>query len=205
MPNVRIDIANSPRHALDRLKRLHYDVILSDIVMPRMGGLQFLEEARAISRDTAILMMTGIGDQGLALRALDAGAFDFIVKPFDRRDLRESVKCALRCHALREKASRYRRRVVRLSEHYTKLHALYHFRDRPSLEGPRSSNARLAIERSYGIMKATIGHYEANMVSMRQRIETLEASLKHATLRLDTLEQEARRRALNRLLAPPTG
>ena len=115
IPSVRIDTASSPRDGLDSLKRTHYDVILSDVRMPQMGGLRFMEEARAISRDAVILMMTGIGDRDLALRALDAGAFDFILKPFDRRDLRASVRVALRCHSLQEKISLYRNRLVRLS------------------------------------------------------------------------------------------
>jgi DNA-binding response OmpR family regulator len=205
MPSARIDIAASPRDALDALKRTHYDVILSDVRMPQMGGFQFMEEARTISSDTPVLMMTGIGDPGLALRALNAGAFDFIVKPFDRHDLRESVRVALRCHALREKISRYRSRLVRLSAQYTRLHALYHFRDRPPLENIKNSGARLALETSYAIMRNTIGHYEAATELMRRRIDALESSVQHARMRLENLEQKARRRALSRLVSPLVG
>jgi DNA-binding response OmpR family regulator len=204
IPNMRIDIACSPVDALTALKHAHYDVILSDLRMPQMGGLQFIEEARAISRDTTILMMSGIGDRGVALRAMDAGVFDFLVKPFDRRDVRNSIRAALRCHALREKASWYRARLVRLSEQSTKLHTIYHFRERPSLDRFKNGDARRAIQQSYGIMEATIDHYGRSVELMRRRIESLEACLAQATLRADGLEREARRRALNRFLAAPS-
>ena len=204
LPRARIDVACSPRDALDTLKHRHYAVILSDLRMPLMGGFQFMEEVRAMSRDTPILMMTGIGDHGVAVRALDAGAFDFLVKPFDRRDVRDSVKAALRCHALRERASKYRHRLVRLSEQYTKLHAMYHFRERPSLEHFKNGDVGKAIVQSHDLLASTIEHYGRSMALMRGQIESLEASLAKATARAKSLEWEARRRALKRLLAAPS-
>jgi DNA-binding response OmpR family regulator len=200
LPMARIDTCSSPYQALDTLRRTAYDLLISDIRMPGMDGLTFLSHAKTLSHDTTFLIMTAIGDHGLALDALNSGAFDFILKPFDRRELRDSVKAALRCHALREKTSRYRSRLLHLSAQCTRLHAIYHFRDRPNLEQFRSDTARRALKQSYDLLEATMEHYETAVETTRRRIDVLESCLQHTTIRLETLEQQARDRALTRLL-----
>ncbi|MCP5298285.1 MAG: sigma-54-dependent Fis family transcriptional regulator [Chromatiaceae bacterium] len=69
--------------------------IVSDIRMPGIDGLQFLQHARAIDPDLPVILITGHGDVSMAVEAMRAGAYDFIEKPFAVEDLVDTVARAL--------------------------------------------------------------------------------------------------------------
>ena len=69
--------------------------IVSDIRMPGIDGLQFLQHARAIDHDLPVILITGHGDVSMAVEAMRAGAYDFIEKPFAVEDLVDTVARAL--------------------------------------------------------------------------------------------------------------
>ncbi|MFQ6112005.1 MAG: response regulator [Nitrospinota bacterium] len=77
--------------ALEIIKRERPHVVLLDIVMPGMDGLEVLEEARAIDPKVGIIMVTAVHDEPLAKKALAMGANDYITKPLDLNYLRMSV------------------------------------------------------------------------------------------------------------------
>ncbi|OSP55963.1 sigma-54 dependent transcriptional regulator [Pseudoruegeria sp. SK021] len=77
--------------ALDRLGPQFPGVVVSDIRMPRMDGLQFLEAALALDPDQPVILITGHGDVPLAVEALNKGAYDFIEKPFSMDHLGQSI------------------------------------------------------------------------------------------------------------------
>jgi signal transduction histidine kinase len=81
---IRIDTADSAPAALERIKQVDYDAIISDIKMPGMDGLALLKEVRALRPETPTLLITGHGEHDLAIQALRGGAYDFIQKPIDR-------------------------------------------------------------------------------------------------------------------------
>lgn len=72
--------------------------VLTDLMMPGMAGIELQEELKRREANLAVIMLTGHGDVGTAVRALKAGAFDFIEKPFDAADLIERVKAAIEHH-----------------------------------------------------------------------------------------------------------
>ncbi len=80
---------------LDEAEKLPKGCLLLDIRMPGMGGMELQEELKRRGRDEPIVFVTGHGDIGLAVKAMKAGATDFLQKPCDEEELVEAVKGAL--------------------------------------------------------------------------------------------------------------
>ena len=72
-----------------------FDLVLSDIVMPEMDGLKLLGELRMEDPDVPVIMVTAMHDISIALEAIRAGAYDYILKPFEKDQLHLSVRRAL--------------------------------------------------------------------------------------------------------------
>lgn len=90
-----VDIADSANAALQLINDTEYDVILSDIKMPGMDGMEFLAKASQIVPDTPIIMISGHGTIELAVDAVRKGAYDFISKPPDLNRLLITIKNAI--------------------------------------------------------------------------------------------------------------
>ena len=80
--------ADSAEGALETLETEAPDLILADLMMPTMSGIDFLENAKKVLPHTEIAIMTGHGSIEAAVRAMRAGAYDFITKPFRLEELR---------------------------------------------------------------------------------------------------------------------
>jgi two-component system, NtrC family, C4-dicarboxylate transport response regulator DctD len=78
-----VDTFASPLEALEKLQKTTYTAVISDIKMPAMDGLQFLNHALAIDAELPVIMITGHGDIALAVTAIKGGAYDFLQKPVD--------------------------------------------------------------------------------------------------------------------------
>src|SRR5437899_5080297 len=100
MSGVTVDTADSAAAALDLITAHDYDSIVTDIRMPGMDGLTLLAEILGRRPDTPTLMITGHGEEDLAVRALRGGAYDFIQKPIDRDRFVASLHRAIRARAL---------------------------------------------------------------------------------------------------------
>lgn len=83
------------RAALESFRRGTFDLVLSDIVMPEMDGLKLLAELRAADPDVPVIMVTAMHDISIALEAIRAGAYDYILKPFEKDQLHLSVRRAV--------------------------------------------------------------------------------------------------------------
>ncbi|WP_337267251.1 sigma-54-dependent transcriptional regulator [Oryzifoliimicrobium ureilyticus] len=85
------------------LAKMHIDypgVIVSDILMPEIDGLELLDLVRSRDQDIPVILMTGHGDIPMAVRAIQNGAYDFITKPFSPERLAQTVKRALETRRL---------------------------------------------------------------------------------------------------------
>ncbi|MGC8792353.1 MAG: sigma-54-dependent transcriptional regulator [Bryobacteraceae bacterium] len=91
----RVEAAASAAEALARLTAGDVDLIIADIRMPGMDGLELLEKIQSEQLDTGVIIMTGYASVESAVRALKHGAFDYITKPFDPDDLSVVVRNAL--------------------------------------------------------------------------------------------------------------
>lgn len=101
--NCRVETAGSGNEALNMLNRDHFDLVLSDIKMPEMDGLELLKQIRHDEPDLTVVMMTGHGSIETAVKAMQNGAYDFITKPFDLDALVIRLEKALeRCTLLKE-------------------------------------------------------------------------------------------------------
>lgn len=86
--------------ALEILQTREVDLILSDLVMPGMDGLELLRHARQVRPDALRIVLTGHADLDMAVRAINDGAvYRFLLKPWDSFDLRVMIKLALRHRA----------------------------------------------------------------------------------------------------------
>ena len=95
MPHMHIDTADTPEEALRHVYSGDYDVIVSDIRMPRMDGVTLLRKLRAIQPETPVILCTACGQDELRREANAAGAFAFITKPLDPHFLVELLKKAM--------------------------------------------------------------------------------------------------------------
>ena len=82
--------------AIKKYKESKYDLITMDIVMPNVDGVTAVKEIMRIDPEARIIMITALAHKTLVLRALRAGAKDFIVKPFDSTAVIEAVKNTLK-------------------------------------------------------------------------------------------------------------
>lgn len=96
--------AETAEKALDWLQTESYDVILTDISMPGLSGLELLGQVRQRYPDTPVIIVTGISDRQHAEGLMNLGAFDYLLKPFRLEHVEDSVKLALKHRqSLREK------------------------------------------------------------------------------------------------------
>jgi DNA-binding response OmpR family regulator len=88
--------ANSGTAALARMREEYFDVILCDVRMPGMTGLEFLSEALLLDRDLPVMMLSGSSDLATARDALARGAMDYLTKPIELTELDLAVRAATR-------------------------------------------------------------------------------------------------------------
>ncbi|MDL2057255.1 response regulator transcription factor [Limosilactobacillus reuteri] len=83
----QVDIATNGQEAVEQAKENAYDVIILDIMMPVKSGLEALREIRATGNRTYIMMLTAMGEEDDKVTGLDAGADDYLTKPFSLKEL----------------------------------------------------------------------------------------------------------------------
>lgn len=84
---IDVDIAMSGEEGLSLLSTHTYDIIISDIILPGISGLDFLKKLREEGNRAPVLLLTALGDTAQKIAGLEAGADDYLVKPFDFREL----------------------------------------------------------------------------------------------------------------------
>lgn len=90
----QIEAYQEPKAAVQRMEEEVFDIIVTDVRMDEIDGIQILELARKKSERTLVIVITGYAMTSLAREAMDKGAFDFISKPFKPNDIRRVMLSA---------------------------------------------------------------------------------------------------------------
>ncbi len=90
-----VDVAGSSESAIQLLLASAYDLVISDIILPGLSGIDLLKSFRESRPEQKVIIMTAYGSREVAMEAVDAGACDFLLKPLMHDELKEAVKTAL--------------------------------------------------------------------------------------------------------------
>lgn len=111
--------ASSAEESLAALSEQTFDLVISDIDMGRMSGLELVPRVHSLSPDTVVVMISGNQDIEFAIQALRVGAFDYITKPIDLRHVEASVERALKHSELLKEKRRYKEQLEELLQKRT--------------------------------------------------------------------------------------
>jgi two-component system response regulator PilR (NtrC family) len=106
-----VDVAESGAEALGRSARCSYDLVVSDIRMPDMSGIDLLRELKAASPAALVVLMTAFASTQTAVAALKLGAYDYLTKPFDVEEFRIVIRNALERQRLHQENVDLRREL----------------------------------------------------------------------------------------------
>jgi DNA-binding NtrC family response regulator len=110
----RVECAGDAKKALSILESDPFDIILADIKMPGMDGMEMLKRIKTLRKDSIVIIMTAFATVDTAVQALKDGAYDYVTKPFDPDDLSHLIRNASRQISLSEENEKLRERVVSL-------------------------------------------------------------------------------------------
>ena len=113
LPDATILVEQDSRRAVERVTSEHFDLLVLDIRMPEIGGVEVLRRARAHDPNLAVLMMTAFPSVDTAVETMKLGAADYITKPFLPDDLLATANRLLETHQLREITRVFQRQMDR--------------------------------------------------------------------------------------------
>lgn len=109
--DFKVDEAEDGQKGLDMVEKNGYDVVLSDIKMPKLDGIEFLEKVLAVNPDIPVIMISGHGNIDTAVDAIKKGAYDYISKPVDLNRLLVTVRNALERKSLVTETKQLKKKV----------------------------------------------------------------------------------------------
>lgn len=95
----RVFTADRPSEAQEAIRDAHYDLIIMDVGLPEKSGMDYTQELRSNGYKGNILMLTSLADLNDKVKGLDAGADDYLTKPFEIAELQARVRAMLRRHS----------------------------------------------------------------------------------------------------------
>jgi DNA-binding NtrC family response regulator len=111
-----VERAENAKNALLMLESRKFDIILADIKMPGMDGMEMHRRIRALNKDTIVIIMTAFASVDTAVQALKDGAFDYVTKPFDPDDLSHLIRNAATQISLKAENEVLKRKVSTLED-----------------------------------------------------------------------------------------
>jgi EAL domain-containing protein (putative c-di-GMP-specific phosphodiesterase class I) len=182
-----VETAPSGPDALAQVDAGPFDVIVSDVSMPEMNGLEFLRAVRERDLDVPVILTTGDPDLETAMRAVEYGAFRYMVKPVERTALLEVMQRAVRLHRM----ARLKRQALELAGVTSKS-----LGDRASLEARFTS----AIERLWMAYQPIVDWKGRKVFGYEALLRSGEPSLPSPPEILDAAERLGRLRDLGRAI-----
>jgi putative nucleotidyltransferase with HDIG domain len=116
-----VQLAASGREALESIEHNSFDLVLTDIVMPDGNGLSLLERIRAMQPHLPVVMVTAIHDISVAIDSMRRGAYDYLLKPFEREHLVSTVQRALDHRQVLQESQNYQQNLEQVVRARTEL------------------------------------------------------------------------------------
>jgi len=110
----QVECAENAKKALTMLESGEFDIILADIKMPGMDGLEMLRRIKALKKDSIVIVMTAFATVDTAVKALKDGAYDYVTKPFDPDDLTHLIRNATKQVSLADENENLKKKVISL-------------------------------------------------------------------------------------------
>ncbi|GEO07757.1 sigma-54-dependent transcriptional regulator [Segetibacter aerophilus] len=153
----KIEEAADGEEGLKKFQAATYDVVLCDIKMPKVDGLEFLSKATAANPDVPIIMISGHGTIETAVEAVKKGAFDFISKPPDLNRLLITIRNAIDKNKLVKEAKVLKRRVSKVQEMIGESAAIKKIKE--TIEKVAPTDARVMITGENGSGKELVARW----------------------------------------------
>lgn len=153
----QVDEAADGLIGLEKIKKEDYDLVLCDIKMPKMDGVEVLEAVKKIKPETTIVMISGHGDLDTAVNTMRLGAFDYISKPPDLNRLLNTVRIALDRKELVVENKMLKKKVSKNYEMIGESKAISHIKD--MIEKVAATDARVLITGPNGTGKELVAHW----------------------------------------------
>ena len=162
----KIDEASDGEEGLRRFKDKNYDVVLCDIKMPKIDGIEFLQKAGEANPDIPIIMISGHGNIETAVEAVKTGAFDYISKPPDLNRLLITIRNAMDKSNLVSEAKVLKKKVNKVQEMIGSSAPIVKIKD--TIDKVAPTDARVMITGENGVGKELVArwiHEKSNRAS----------------------------------------
>ena len=155
--NYHVEEAEDGLLGIEMIKNNDYDLVLCDIKMPKMDGVEVLEKAKKIKPEIPIIMISGHGDLETAVNTMRLGAFDYISKPPDLNRLLNTVRHALENKDLVVENKRLKKKVSKNYEMIGESAEISQIKD--MIEKVAATDARVLITGPNGTGKELVAHW----------------------------------------------
>ncbi len=155
--NYQVDEAEDGLSGIEKIKKDDYDLVLCDIKMPKMDGVEVLEAVKKIKPEIPIVMISGHGDLDTAVNTMRLGAFDYISKPPDLNRLLNTVRIALDRKELVVENKMLKKKVSKNYEMIGESKAISQIKD--MIEKVAATDARVLITGPNGTGKELVAHW----------------------------------------------
>jgi len=153
----KIDDAENGEDGLKKFNEKTYDVVLCDIKMPKIDGMEFLEKAKAANPDVPIIMISGHGTIETAVEAVKKGAFDYVSKPPDLNRLLITIRNAMDRQTLATEAKTLKRKVTRTQQMIGSSEGIIRIKD--TIDKVAPTEARVLITGDNGVGKELVARW----------------------------------------------
>jgi DNA-binding NtrC family response regulator len=155
--DYQVEEAEDGLQGLEKIKNNDYDLVLCDIKMPKMDGVEVLEKTQKIKPEIPFIMISGHGDLDTAVETMRMGAFDYISKPPDLNRLLNAVRNALDRKILVVENKRLKKKVNKKYEMIGESPAIQHIKEIIDKVAP--TDARVLITGGNGTGKELVAHW----------------------------------------------
>ena len=155
--SYQVEEAEDGLAGIEMIMNKDYDLVLCDIKMPKMDGVEVLEKAKKIKPETPMVMISGHGDLDTAVNTMRLGAFDYISKPPDLNRLLNTVRNALDRKELVVENKRLKKKVSKSYQMIGESDAITHIKD--IIEKVAATDARVLITGPNGTGKELVAHW----------------------------------------------